>query len=516
VTIVDKIDLLNGKKAQMELGGGADRIERQHASGKLTARERLLKLFDSNTFVELDSFVETASIDFGMQEKKVPGDGVIIGYGTVNERLVYAFAQDFTVLGGALGAAYAKKICKIMDMAAKMGAPLVGLYDTSGARIEEGVDALAGYGDIVLKSTLLSGLIPQISVILGPCAGSAVFSPAISDFIFLVENTGSMFLSGPQLVKSATGKEITLEELGGARVHTASSGVAHFKCAGEEECLLELKRLLGFLPDNNLSDTPAYACTDDVNRMTDALCHLIPDQLDTPYDMAELIRTFVDNGEFFEVQSQFAQNLLAGFGRLNGRTVGFVANQPLVMNGALDLHAADKGARFVRFCDAFNIPLVSLTDTAGYYPDAAQEHGGIIRHGAKLLYAFAEATVPKVGLILRKAYGGAYVAMNSKHLGADLVYAWPSAEISVMSAEGAANVLFRDEIAASDDPVSTRSRKIEEYRQKVANPYTAASKGYVDDVIDPAETRIRLINALDMLASKRENRPSKKHGNIPL
>ncbi len=513
---VDRINLLREKKAQLELGGGAEKIAKQHESGKMTARERIEALFDENSFVEIDAFVETKSIDFDMQKKKVPGDGVVTGYGSVNGRLVFVSSQDFTVIGGSLGEMHAQKITKVMDMAMKMGAPFISINDSGGARIEEGIDALKGFGDIFFRNTLASGVIPQISVIMGPCAGGAVYSPAITDFIFMVEKTSQMFITGPQVIKAVTGEDVTFEELGGADTHNSVSGVAHFKCSNEKECIEQIKRLIDFLPDNNLSDVPVYTTDDDMNRITDNLLDIIPDDSNKPYDMMEIIKSVVDNGDFLEIQEHFAKNIIIGFGRMNGGTVGIVANQPKFSAGVLDVNSSDKAARFVRFCDSFNIPIITFTDVPGYLPGVGQEHSGVIRHGAKLLYAFSEATVPKINVIVRKAYGGAYIAMNSKHLGADMVFAWPSAEIAVMGPEGAANIIFRQEIKEADDPIATRNNRIEEYRDKFSNPYVAASRGYVDDVIDPASTRIRLISALEMLASKRENRPAKKHGNIPL
>lgn len=513
---MDKINLLQSKKEKLEQGGGADRIAKQHESGKMTARERIDRLFDSNTFVEMDAFVETRAIDFDMQKKKVSGDGVVTGYGNIDGRLVFVSSQDFTVIGGSLGEAHARKITKVMDMAVKMGAPFISINDSGGARIEEGIDSLCGYGEIFYRNTLASGVIPQISVIMGPCAGGAVYSPAITDFIFMVEKTSNMFITGPQVIKAVTGEDVSAESLGGADVHNSKSGVAHFKSSNEDECIKDIKRLISFLPDNNLSDMPAYAVTDDLNRLSEELCELIPDNANKPYDIKDVIEKVVDNGDFFEIHKHFAKNIVIGFARMNGSTIGIIANQPNVMAGVLDINSADKGARFIRFCDAFNVPIVTFTDTSGYLPGVGQEYGGVIRHGAKLLYAFSEATVPKINVIVRKAYGGAYIAMNSKHLGADMVFAWPSAEIAVMGADGAANIIFRKEIAAADDPVAARNEKIEEYREKFSTPYVAAARGYVDDVIDPATTRIRLINALEMLASKRESRPSKKHGNIPL
>ena len=512
----DKINELHIKKEMLELCGGEDKVQKQHSSGKMTARERLAKLFDENTFVEIDAFVETRAIDFGMQKKKVPGDGVVTGYGNVDGRLVFVASQDFTVIGGSLGEAHAKKITKVMDMAMKMGAPFISINDSGGARIEEGIDALSGYGDIFFRNTLASGVIPQISVIMGPCAGGAVYSPAITDFIFMVEKSSYMCITGPSVIKAVTGEDVTAETLGGAEIHNGKSGVAHFRSVSEDECIAQIKRLISFLPDNNLSDAPVYTTEDDLNRIGEELNSLIPDSSNKPYDINEIITRIADYGDFMEIQKDFAKNIVIGFARLNGSTVGIVANQPAVMAGVLDYNSADKAARFIRFCDAFNIPIISLTDTAGYLPGVSQEHNGVIRHGAKLLYAFSEATVPKINVIVRKAYGGAYIAMNSKHLGADMVFAWPSAEIAVMGPDGAANIIFKKEIGAAEDPIAARNQKIEEYRDKFSNPYVAASRGYVDDVIDPSTTRIRLINALDMLAGKRENRPSKKHGNIPL
>jgi acetyl-CoA carboxylase carboxyltransferase component len=516
MAINDKINLLYDLKEKVRQGGGAKRIEAQHQKGKMTARERLDMLFDDGTFIELDTFVETRSIDFGMQKKKVSGDGVVTGYGDVDGRLVFVSAQDFTVIGGSLGEMHAAKITKAMDMAMKMGAPFISINDSGGARIEEGIDALKGFGDIFYRNTLASGVIPQISVIMGPCAGGAVYSPAITDFIFMVEKSSQMFITGPQVIKSVTGEEVSFEELGGSKAHNTKSGVAHFSCNNEEECINEIKRLISFLPDNNLSDTPVYSNDSDINELKEKLDEVIPDDPNKPYDINEIIEEVVDNGDFMEVHAGFAKNIIVGFGRLDGATVGIVANQPKSMAGVLDVNASDKGARFIRFCDSFNIPLVSITDVPGYLPGVGQEHSGVIRHGAKLLYAFSEATVPKINVIVRKAYGGAYIAMNSKHLGADMVFAWPSAEIAVMGPEGAANIIFRKDIKESDDPVSFRQEKIEEYKNKFSNPYIAASRGYVDDVIEPSTTRVRLISALDMLAGKRENRPSKKHGNIPL
>ena len=515
MTDSSKLKELYEKREAVE-AGGKDAVEKQHQKGKLTARERIHMLLDTNSFVEMDVFVETSSSDFGMDKKRIPGDGVVTGYGTINGRPVYLASQDFTVIGGTLGEAHAAKISKAMDMAIKMGTPFISINDSGGARIQEGIDALNGYGDIFLRNTHASGVIPQISLIMGPCAGGACYSPAITDFIFMVENTGQMYITGNQVVKAVTGEDISLEELGGAKVHNSKSGVAQFMSKSETECIEDLKTLISYLPDNNISGVPFYECTDDLNRISEDLSNIIPEEPSKAYDMLDVIQRITDHGEFFEVHKFFARNIIVGFGRINGGTVGIVANQPNVKAGSLDYDSSDKAARFIRFCDAFNIPLVTFTDVPAFLPGVAQEHNGIIRHGAKLLYAFAEASVPKINVIIRKAYGGAYIAMNSKSLGADLVFAWPSAEIAVMGAEGAANIIFRKEIAESDDPIETRKQKIEEYRTKFSNPYVAASRGYVDDVIDPSTTRQRLASALELLKSKRENRPSKKHGNIPL
>ena len=511
-----KLDNLQQRRAVIEQGGGADKIKKQHDAGKKTARERLDMLFDPNSFVEIDAFVTHRCTEFDMGETKAPGEGVVCGYGTVDGRLVYAYAQDFTVIGGSLGEMHAAKICKVMDMAMKMGAPIIGINDSGGARIQEGIDALKGFGDIFYRNTMASGVIPQIAIIMGPCAGGAVYSPAICDFIFMVEKTSQMFITGPSVVKSVTGEEVSFDELGGANTHAAKSGVATMACATEEECFEQVKNLLSMLPANNLEIAPVYECDDDLNRLSETLTNIIPEDSGKSYDIRDVIKEVVDNGEFSEMFAAFAQNIVTGFARLNGNTVGIIANQPRFMAGALDCNSSDKGARFVRFCDSFNIPVITFTDVPGYLPGVGQEHNGVIRHGAKLLYAFSEATVPKINVIVRKAYGGAYIAMNSKHLGADMVFAWPSAEIAVMGPEGAANIIFRKDIAASGDPVTARQEKIAEYTEKFANPYIAASRGYVDDVIEPDSTRPRLISALEMLMSKRETRPAKKHGNIPL
>lgn len=513
---MDKINDFSARKQKVALGGGEARIKKQREAGKKTARERIQMLMDPNSFVEIDTFVETRSIEFDMQQKKVPGDGVVTGYGTVNGRLVYVSSQDFTVIGGSLGEMHARKITKVMDMAMKMGAPFISINDSGGARIEEGIDALSGFGEIFYRNTIASGVIPQISVIMGPCAGGAVYSPAITDFVFMVEKTSQMFITGPQVIKAVTGEDVTFEQLGGADTHNSVSGVAHFKSASEEACMQDIKRLLSFLPDNNLSDSELVDSADDVNRLASELNGFIPDEPNKPYDMKQIITTVVDNADFLEVSEGFAQNIITGFARVNGRSIGIIANQPQINAGVLDVNSSDKAARFVRVCDSFNVPIVTFTDVPGYLPGVEQEHNGIIRHGAKLLYAFSEATVPKINIIVRKAYGGAYIAMNSKHLGADMVFAWPTAEIAVMGPDGAANIIFRKDISESQDPIQFRAEKIQEYRDKFSNPYVAASRGYVDDVIEPAKTRVRLASALEMLTSKRESRPAKKHGNIPL
>lgn len=512
----EKIETLLEAKKKIELGGGEARIEKHHKAGKLTARERLNLLFDEGSFVEIDKFVSHRSTNFDMAKVEAPGDGVVTGYGTVNERLVFAYAQDFTVVGGSLGEMHAAKIAKIQDMALKMGGPIIGINDSGGARIQEGVDALSGYGKIFFRNTISSGVIPQISVIMGPSAGGAVYSPAITDFIFMVDKTSMMFITGPQVIKSVTGEEVTQEELGGAMTHNKTSGVAHFVDNSEEECIERIKELLSYLPSNNLEGAPIYDSEDDINRMEEKLNEMVPVNPNKPYDMKEVIKTLSDGGEFFEIQEYFAQNIITGYIRLNGKTIGVVANQPKVLAGCLDINASDKAGRFIRTCDAFNIPLLNLVDVPGFLPGVSQEYGGIIRHGAKMLYAYSEATVPKVTLIIRKAYGGAYIAMGSKELGSDQVFAWPNAEIAVMGPEGAANIIFKNDIANSDDPIAMRQEKIEEYRDTVANPYIAAQRGFVDDVIVPSETRPRLISAFDMLESKRETRPAKKHGNLPV
>lgn len=516
MSTINKLTDLQARRAEIEAGGGAEKVKKQHDANKLTARERLNLLFDAGSFVEIDAFVTHRSANFNMPNTKAPGEGVVTGYGTVDGRLVYAYAQDFTVIGGSLGEMHAKKICKVMDMAMKMGAPIVGMNDSGGARIQEGLDALSGFGEIFMRNTKASGVIPQISVIMGPCAGGAVYSPAITDFVFMVENTSQMFITGPSVIKSVTGEEVSAEELGGAQAHASKSGVAHFTCKDDAECIAEVRKLLAYLPSNNLDDAPFVAPTDSINRLSEKLTTIIPDNPNKSYDIKEVIAEIVDNGNFYEVLPKFAENIVTCFARMNGETVGIIANQPKCSAGSLDVDSADKAARFVRFLDCFNIPIITLTDVPGYLPGVSQEHNGIIRHGAKLLFAYSEATVPKINVILRKAYGGAYIAMSSKHLGADMVYAWPTSEIAVMGPEGAANIIFRKEIAEAEDPTAVRAEKIEEYRQQFANPYEAAKRGYVDDVIEPDSTRPRIIAALEMLRSKRESLPEKKHGNIPL
>ncbi|NLC76273.1 MAG: methylmalonyl-CoA carboxyltransferase [Clostridia bacterium] len=511
-----KLKELKEKLTKIEAGGGAKRIAKHHEAGKLTARERIAMLLDPDSFVEIGQFVTHRATEFGMTEVEAPAEGVITGYGLIDGRQVYVYSQDFTVIGGTLGEMHAAKICRVMDLALKTGCPIIGINDSGGARIQEGVDALNGYGEIFKRNTLASGVIPQISVILGPCAGGAVYSPALTDYIFMVENISQMFITGPQVIKSVTGEEVTPENLGGAKTHNTRSGVAHFMAATEEECFRQIRQLLQYLPSNNLEEAPRTTCSDPVGRLEDTLQTIIPPEPNRPYDVKEILKLVLDQGEFFEVQAKYATNIVVGYGRLNGQTVGIIANQPKFLAGCLDINASDKAARFIRFCDAFNIPLLTLVDTPGYLPGTEQEYGGIIRHGAKLLYAYSEATVPKITLILRKAYGGAYLAMCARSLGADQIIAWPSAEIAVMGPEGAANIIFRKEIAGAEDPVAVRQEKIDEYRERFANPYVAAGRGYVDTVIDPAETRPYLIQSLEALATKKESRPGKKHGNFPV
>lgn len=511
-----KINELLKRKAQAYLGGGAERIDAQHQRGRLTARERIELLLDKGSFKELDSFALHRTSDFGLDQQKFLGDSVVTGWGTISGRLVYIFSQDFTVFGGSLGEVHAAKICKVMDMAMKNGAPFIGLNDSGGARIQEGVVSLGAYADIFLRNTLASGVIPQISVIMGPCAGGAVYSPALTDFIIMVRNSSYMFITGPDVVKTVTHEEVTFEELGGADVHAEISGVSHINAESEAEALISAGKLLSFLPQNNMEDPPFVANGDDPLRMEEALDSIIPDEPGKPYDIKEIIRLIVDDNLFFEIQEAYAANIVIGFARLGGRSIGIVANQPAVLAGVLDINSSEKAARFVRFCDAFNIPVLTFVDVPGFLPGVTQEHGGIIRSGSKLLYAFCEATVPKMTVITRKAYGGAYDVMSSKHIRGDINLAWPSAEIAVMGPDGAVNIIFRKEIAQAADAEKRKTELVADYRAKFANPYIAASRGYIDDIIQPRETRPRLINALEMLANKRDSNPAKKHGCIPL
>jgi propionyl-CoA carboxylase beta chain len=514
--LMDPIQHLDDLERRAELGGGADRLKRQHDAGKLTARERIDFLFDPGSFLEIDMVVTHRCRDFGMEDQIIPGDGVVAGRGRIDGRPIYAFAQDFTVFGGSLSETNAAKIVKIMDLAMKMGAPVVGLNDSGGARIQEGVLSLGGYADIFLRNTLASGVIPQISAIMGPCAGGAVYSPAITDFNVMVEGTSYMFVTGPDVIRTVTHEEVTKDELGGAMTHNATSGVAHFAVADDRECLRLIRELLSYLPSNNLDDPPVVETSDPVDREDDALDRLVPASPNQPYDMLDLIHAVVDDGAFLEVHRHYAKNIVVGFARLGGRSVGIVANQPAVLAGTLDIDASVKAARFVRFCDAFNIPLVTFEDVPGFLPGTRQEYGGIIRHGAKLLFAFAEATVPKVTVITRKAYGGAYCVMSSKHIRTDANFAWPTAEIAVMGPEGAVNILYKRELDKAADPQAARAARVAEFREKFANPYVAAERGFIDEVIHPRQTRGRLISALSALATKRDKNPPKKHGNIPL
>lgn len=503
-------------KEKLRQGGGERAIERQHDRGKMTARERIDALLDEKSFVETGIFVKHRSTQFGMDEKNAPGDGVVTGYGTIDGRPVCVTAQDFTIIGGSLGEMHADKIVKAQEMALKVGCPIISINDSGGARIQEGVDSLAGYGRIFFNNTKASGVIPQISVIMGPCAGGAVYSPALTDFVFMVDDTSEMFITGPEVIKTVTGEEVSAKELGGSMTHNSVSGVAHFRAADEEECFDQIRQLLSYLPQNNMEKAERYDSNVDPNAMLNSLNSLIPADPRTPYDMKDLIYSLADEGDFFEVQSYYAQNMIVGFLRLNGESIGVIANQPKVLAGCLDINASDKASRFIRMCDAFNIPLLTLVDVPGFLPGTEQEYGGIIRHGAKMLYAYSEATVPKVTLITRKAYGGAYIGMCSKHLGGDIVLGWPNAEIAVMGAEGAANIIFSREIKAADDPETKRQEKIDEYSEAMMNPYVAAARGYLDDVIMPEESRQRLISSFDILRSKRVSVPAKKHGNIPL
>ncbi|HOH99274.1 MAG TPA: acyl-CoA carboxylase subunit beta [Bacteroidales bacterium] len=511
MNIEEKYRELERRNSEAELGGGQERIDRQHAAGRKTARERILDLLDPRSFVEMDKFVMHRCADFGMEKQKIIGDGIVTGYGKIDGRLVYVFAQDFTVFGGTMSRANADKVVKVMDLAMKMGAPVIGLNDSGGARIQEGVQSLGGYADIFFRNVRSSGVIPQISAILGPCAGGAVYSPAITDFIMMVKDTSYMFVTGPDVIKTVTHEEVTMEELGGAQTHSSRSGVAHFIAENDEMAMMMLRELIGFLPSNNMEDPPVKPCMDDIHREDARLQDLVPADPNKPYDMRELITTVVDDHHFLEVMPHYAQNILIGFARMNGRPVGIVANQPAYLAGVLDINSSTKAARFVRFCDAFNIPLLTFVDVPGFLPGTAQEFGGIIKHGAKLLYAFAEATVPKITLITRKAYGGAYDVMSSKHIGADVNFAYPTAEIAVMGPEGAVNIIYKGKLNDGE-----KAQAVEDYRNTFASPYKAAELGYIDEIIYPKQTRLKLIQALEMSQNKRENSPPKKHGNIPL
>ncbi len=516
MSIEEKLNNLVKMREQAMQGGGAKRIESQHSKNKLTARERIGLLFDPDTFEEIDTFVMHRTTDFGLDKEKFLGDSVVIGYGKINGRPAFAYAQDFTVIGGTLSLVASEKICKVMDLAAKNGAPCIGLLDSGGARIQEGVDSLKGYGEIFSRNTLYSGVVPQISVVMGPAAGGATYSPAITDFIFMVKGTGQMYITGPDVIKTVSGEEVSHEDLGGAMVHARVSGNCHFVADDEKEVLGMVRRLLTFLPQNNMEDTPLVATSDSPNRRDQDLMHIVPVEPTKAYNMKDIIIRVFDNGDFMEVHEHWANNLIVGFARLNGQSVGIVAQQPAYLAGSIDINASDKGARFVRFCDCFNIPVITFVDVPGYMPGTDQEFGGIIRHGAKFLYAYAEATVPKISVITRKAYGGAYVVMSSKGLRGDVNYAWPTAEIAVMGPDGAVNIVFRSEISKAEKPDDKKRELVEEYRNKFANPYVAAARGYIDDVIDPRDTRPKLIKALEMLRNKVDSLPSKKHGNIPL
>jgi propionyl-CoA carboxylase beta chain len=513
---MNRLDELRRRHAAADEGGGADRRARQHAEGKLSARERIELLLDEGSFEELDKLVTHRCRDFGMGDQVVPGDGFVTGYGRIDSRLVYVFAQDFTVLGGSLSEANALKICKIMDLALKTGAPVIGLNDSGGARIQEGVVSLAGYADIFLRNTLASGVVPQISAIMGPCAGGAVYSPAITDFVFMVNRTSYMFVTGPEVIKTVTHEDVTKEDLGGSMTHNATSGVGHFSAHDDAECLRMIRELMSYLPQNNREDPPRRATNDSPERADAALDSIVPAESNLPYDIKDVIHRVVDDGEFFEVHEHWAKNLVIGFAHMDGRSIGIVANQPAFLAGCLDINSSVKGGRFVRFCDAFNIPILTFEDVPGFLPGTAQEFGGVIRHGAKLLYAYCEATVPKITVITRKAYGGAYCVMGSKQVRTDINLAWPTAEVAVMGPEGAVNIVYRREIAAAADKDGVRQQKIEEFRERFANPFVAAERGYVDDVIEPRETRSRVIRALRMLENKVDTMPRKKHGNIPL
>jgi len=516
MSLEEKLNKLEEMRTKAKLGGGEKRIESQHKKGKLTARERLELLVDENSFEEFDMFVTHRSTQFGLEKQKFLGDGVVTGCGKINGRLTYIFSQDFTVFGGSLSEAHAEKICKIMEMAMKVGAPVIGLNDSGGARIQEGVVSLGGYADIFLLNTLASGVIPQISLILGPCAGGAVYSPAITDFTFMTKNTSYMFVTGPNVVKTVTHEDVTSEELGGAMVHASKSGVAHFACENEADTITKLKQMMRYIPQNNMEDPPTAECTDPFTREDELLNKIVPENPNQPYDMKDVIASIVDKGSFFEVHQEYAQNILVGFAHLGGRSIGIIGNQPAVMAGVLDSDSSMKGARFIRFCDAFNIPLLTLEDVPGFLPGVDQEHGGIIKNGAKLLYAYCEATVPKITVITRKAYGGAYDVMNSKHVRGDMNYAWPTAEIAVMGSKGAVEIIFRKDINDSDNPEAKLQELTDDYQKEFANPFNAASRGYVDDVIEPKTTRPRLIRAFEMLETKQDSNPPKKHGNIPL
>jgi propionyl-CoA carboxylase beta chain len=512
----DRFAEVRRRHANADAGGGEARVERQHQEGKLLARERIHLLLDEGTFEEMDKLVRHRSREFGMDEQVIDGDGFITGYGRIHGRPAYVFAQDFTVFGGSLSEANAQKICKIMDLALKTGAPVIGLNDSGGARIQEGVLSLAGYADIFLRNTLSSGVIPQISAIMGPCAGGAVYSPALTDFVFMVDHTSHMFVTGPDVIKTVTHEDVTKEKLGGAETHNAISGVAHFIAPDDAECLRMIRQLFSYLPQNNRDDAPVRTCTDPIDRVDPSLDTVVPAESNLPYDIKDIIHRVVDDGEFFEIHEHWARNIVVGFARMDGRSIGIVANQPAFLAGCLDINSSVKGARFVRFCDAFNIPILTFEDVPGFLPGTDQEFGGIIRHGAKLLYAYAEATVPKITIITRKAYGGAYCVMGSKHLRTDVNFAYPTAEIAVMGAEGAVNIVYRRELAAAEDKVAARKQKIEEFQDRFANPFVAAERGFIDDVIEPRETRPKVIRALRMLATKVDTMPRKKHGNIPL
>ncbi len=510
------INQLREMKAQSRMGGGIERIEAQHKRGRLTARERIDLLLDKGSFREVDALVHHRTVDFDLDKQKYLSDSVVTGWGTIEGRLVYLYSQDFTIFGGSLGEVHAEKICKVMEMAMKNGAPMIGLNDSGGARIQEGVVSLGGYADIFLRNTMASGVIPQISAIMGPCAGGAVYSPALTDFIFMVRKSSYMFVTGPEVVKAVTHEEVSFEDLGGADVHAETSGVCHVAAENEGDALYLIRKLLSYLPQNNMEDPPAMPISDDPLRMDERLDHIIPDDPSKPYDIKDVIQMIVDDEQFYEIHEQFAPNIVVGFSRLGGHSVGIVANQPAVLAGVLDIKASEKAARFVRFCDAFNIPIITFVDVPGFMPGTDQEHGGIIRSGAKLLYAYCEVTVPKLTVTTRKSYGGAYCVMSSKHIRGDLNLAWPNAEIAVMGSDGAVNIIFRKEIGQAKDPVAKKSELVEEYRKKFATPYIAAARGYVDDVIEPKETRPRLINGLEMLVNKRDSNPPKKHGCIPL